>query len=207
MEPLLAILIMLIVLETTAFISFIVIRNKKVNELKSEINLYSKLTGEESRNNDAIVFVANLNNYSLEILKRLNKLIIQSYQRFMIRWPLDCFGRFLNELDLVGNQEKKDFIKNTFTYALGSISPKIIANIITTYLNDNGTFEEDGAQDGLEFIIFVVLKHGDASNMAINFKLEFEKNIQELINSPEKNGDEKVLIQAGSIKIKKMLSA
>lgn len=196
----------LLALALVTLIAFFIVKNKRISELESEIHLYCKLTSEESKNNDAILFVANLNNYSLEILKRLNKLIIQSYQRFMIKWPLDCFGRFLNELDLVSNQEKKDFIKNTFTYALSSISPIVLANIVTTYLKDNGGFEDDDSRGGLEFIIFIALKNGDASSMAINFKREFEENIKEILDLPEKNSDEKILIQAGSIKIKKMLS-
>lgn len=198
-------LIALIVLETAAFISFIVIRNKRVSELKSEINLYRQLTG-ESKNNDAIVFVANLDNYSTGILRRLRKLIAQSYQQFTPQWPLNCFGNFVNELDSISNQEKKGFIKNTFTNAISLLDAKIFADIITKYLRYEGNFDEKDARDGLVIIMSVILKGGNAGQLATCFNRELEENIKELLDSSEIQSEEKILIHAGWIKIKKMLA-
>lgn len=207
MGPLMFALIMLIVLETAAFISFIVIRNKRVNELESEIKLLHQLTSEESKNDDWVVLMNNLNNYSARIIKRLNKIIAQSYQRLMPKWSLDCFGEFLDELNLIKDKEKKNFIRNIFNYALGLLDAKILADIITNYLKEENSFDEKNARIGLVPIMSIILKEGNAGQLATCFSRELEKNIKELLDSPEIQDDEKILIHAGSIKIKKMLTA
>jgi hypothetical protein len=207
MEPLMTALITLAALEAAAFFLLLIVKNKRIKELNSEIKLYRQLTGEASKKNDGVVFVANLNNYSSGIIKRLNTLICQGYQKFMPKWPLDCFGLFINDLHLVKNRGKKDFIKNTFTYALGLLDVKILADIVTKHLKENGNFDEPNARDGLVIIMSVILNGGNASNVATHFKVKLEENINELLNSSEITEDEKVLIGAGWIKIKKMLAA
>lgn len=207
MEPLMIALIALLALVAAAFVAFIIVKNKRIKELNSEIRLYLQLTDETSRHNDAIIFGANLNDYSAGIIQRLSQIMVQSYQRFIPKWSLACFGMFLEELVLVKDQEKKDLIKNTFTYALGSLDAKILADIITNHLKIEGDFDEPNAKNGLLLIVSVILKSGDAGQLATCFNREFEENIKELLASPEISDDAKVLIHAGLIKIKKMLTA
>ncbi|MFZ2310080.1 MAG: hypothetical protein WAW11_00870 [Patescibacteria group bacterium] len=207
MEPLMIVLGALLALAIVTLISFFIVKNKRIGELESEIRLYRQLTSEESKNNDAMVFVANLNDYSVRIITSLNKMITQSYQRFAPKWSLDYFGIFLDELNLVNNQEKKDLIKSIFAFSLSLLDAKILADIITKHLKDEGNFDEKTAKDGLSFIMSVILKSGNAGQLATCFKRELKENIKKLLDAPEISADENILIQAGWIKIEKMLTA
>jgi hypothetical protein len=201
MEPLMIILGTLLALALVTLIAFFIVKNKRISELEFEIKLYRQLTSEESKNNHSIVFVDNLDNYSTGLIKKLSYLISQSYQRFAPKWPLSYFGIFLDELAFVKNQEKKDLIKNILIDALSSSDTKIFADIVTKYLKDQDNFDDKAARAGLAFIISVVLKGGTC------FSREFEENIKGLLASPEISDDNKILIQAGSIKVKRMLGA
>jgi|GEM_PF-2760820 len=206
MELLLIALIIYSVLGTIFFLTFLVVKNGRIKELNSEIRLYRQLTEEASKNNDWTVLVDNLNNYSAGIINRLCKIIVQSYQRLVPQWSLTSFGIFFDKSSLINNKEKKDFIKNTFTYALGLLDAKILADIVTKYLKEEGNFDEKNARVGLIFIMSVILKEGNAGQLATCFAREFKENIKELLDSSEITDDEKILIQAGLIKIKKMLN-
>lgn len=206
MEPLMIILGALLALALVTLISFFIVKNKRISELESEIKLYRQLTDETSKHNDAIIFGANLNNYSNGIIQRLSQIMVQSYKKFIPKWALACFGIFLEELDLVKDQEKKDLIKNTFIYALGSLDAKILADIITNHLKVEGDFDEPNAKNGLLLIVSIILKSGNAGQLATCFNRELEANIKIMLNSPETKDEDKYLIHAGWIKIEKMLT-
>lgn len=200
MDPLFIVLTALLLLLAATFVIFVIVKEKRIKELELENSLYRRLT----RYDERVLEIENLQKFPTKMIGGLASLIQKVYEKTIPLWSLCDTGGFLKELKEVDDQNKQALIKKIFTDSLLSLNHRQLADIIFKHLQEANHFDNSKAQEALNFLVSA-LKEDPTGSLAEKLEYELSTGIKVLLDSENKTDDEKVLIRAGFIKLRRML--
>ena len=136
-----------------------------------------------------------------KVLAYLRKVMTEAY--------VDTIGGYIYRLKMADiDQQKKDWLILVMKSAVLETSPDLLAKVVVDslykeYVDKVGN-DSKCMQAAREFIIPLVLSKGNGSGLVSLFRQDFDKGISSLLKGEETKPDERVLIEAESIKFHKL---
>lgn len=186
-------------------IALVIFYENRIKFYKAKLSLLFKLTSPEQSTRFYFLDIERLQEEKFKVINQLGGSLKWCLKERINDWSLFNLGRYDLEIDQIKNEDKRQIIKFWFIDALGDIPAKKFAEMFIKNIEQNLRVDISSYYKSIERGKELIFSAINGRNLASSFYPELSAGIELLLKRPDLVENDKIIISAELINIKKIV--